>query len=109
MLNFDLHLACVQSHLQFKYTFSTHDFLQVGVDKEGQIQYMKNVVYSDSGISYNENVAVHLSEFIKNGYDFKRWYIESNSVKTDTPSTTYTRAPSMYYPVKFNLVLFVIF
>ncbi|XP_028176684.1 xanthine dehydrogenase 1-like [Ostrinia furnacalis] len=66
---------------------------EIGVDDDGKIQYLKNVMYSDSGISFNENMTYLLIQFFKAGYDSKSWYMEGNSVITDTPSTTYCRAP----------------
>ncbi|XP_047998050.1 indole-3-acetaldehyde oxidase-like [Leguminivora glycinivorella] len=72
----------------------TYSNFDVGVNKDGVIQYLKNIFYQDNGCSENETISpVTVNHFI-NCYDSKRWYIEANSVATDTPSNTWCRAPS---------------
>nr|QPF77598.1 aldehyde oxidase 1 [Galleria mellonella] len=67
---------------------------ELGVNKEGVIQYLKNTFYQDNGCSQNETTAsVTLNHFM-NCYDTRRWYIDANSVITDTPSNTWCRAPA---------------
>lgn len=67
---------------------------KVGVNKEGEIQYLKNTFYQDGGCSYNEiNTEITVHHFY-NCYDSKRWYIQANSVITDTASNTWCRSPS---------------
>nr|QLI62138.1 aldehyde oxidase 7 [Streltzoviella insularis] len=67
---------------------------EVGVNKEGEIQYLKNTFYQDNGYSPNETISPITVNHFFNCYDSKRWYVEANSVATDTPSNTWCRAPS---------------
>ncbi|XP_073945777.1 xanthine dehydrogenase-like isoform X2 [Choristoneura fumiferana] len=72
----------------------THSNFEVGVNNEGEIQYLRNIFYQDNGCAPNETIGhLTLNHFL-NCYDTKRWYIEANSVETDTPSNTWCRAPS---------------
>ncbi|KAL0828977.1 hypothetical protein ABMA28_003866 [Loxostege sticticalis] len=72
---------------------STSCNFEVAVNKEGEIQYLKEMFYQDNGCSNNENISSITANHFKNCYDSRRWYIESNSVLTDTPSNTWCRAP----------------
>ncbi|KAI5646251.1 molybdopterin-binding domain of aldehyde dehydrogenase domain-containing protein [Phthorimaea operculella] len=67
---------------------------EIGVDDKGVIQYLKNHFYQDVGCSFNESLAAFTAEHFSNGYDSKRWFLEANSVLTDTPSNTWCRAPA---------------
>ncbi|KAJ0176238.1 hypothetical protein K1T71_008412 [Dendrolimus kikuchii] len=67
---------------------------EVGVNKEGEIQYLKNTFFQDNGCSPNETISPLTVNHFQNCYDSRRWYIEANSVATDTPSNTWCRAPS---------------
>ncbi|CAG9788136.1 unnamed protein product [Diatraea saccharalis] len=67
---------------------------EVGVNKEGEIQYLKNKFYQDNGCAPNETISPITVNHFRNCYDTRRWYIEANSVHTDTPSNTWCRAPS---------------
>ncbi|KAJ2951443.1 hypothetical protein O0L34_g13596 [Tuta absoluta] len=67
---------------------------EIGVDDKGAIQYLKNTFYQDVGCSFNESMAAFTAEHSYNGYDSKRWFIEANSVLTDTASNTWCRAPA---------------
>ncbi|XP_064292368.1 uncharacterized protein LOC128674487 [Plodia interpunctella] len=67
---------------------------EVGVNKEGEIQYLKNSFYQDNGCSKNETITRITVHHFYNCYDSSRWYIEANSVATDTPSNTWCRAPA---------------
>ncbi|XP_037293464.1 xanthine dehydrogenase-like isoform X2 [Manduca sexta] len=66
---------------------------EIGVNKQGEIQYLNNTFYQDGGCSYNEILTVRTIQHFHNCYDFKRWSIEANSVLTDTASNTWCRAP----------------
>ncbi|XP_063538292.1 xanthine dehydrogenase/oxidase-like [Cydia strobilella] len=66
---------------------------EAGVDKEGTIQYLKLTFYQDCGHVFNEVIAPLTAEHMRNCYDIKSWWIEANSVATDTPSNTWCRAP----------------
>ncbi|XP_047998047.1 xanthine dehydrogenase-like [Leguminivora glycinivorella] len=66
---------------------------EAGVDTEGTIQYLKITFYQDCGHVFNEIIAPVTAEHIRNCYDIKSWWIEGNSVATDTPSNTWCRAP----------------
>ncbi|KAJ8720087.1 hypothetical protein PYW07_012130 [Mythimna separata] len=67
---------------------------EIGVNGEGKIQYLKNTLYQDGGISYNETYTPQTIAFLPNCYDSKRWYISGNSVLTDKAGTTFCRAPA---------------
>nr|BAR64767.1 aldehyde oxidase [Ostrinia furnacalis] len=73
---------------------STACNFEVGVNKEGVIQFLKHKFYQDNGCSNNENISPVTVNHVLNCYDTRRWYIEANSVATDTPSNTWCRAPS---------------
>ena len=67
--------------------------LKFGVNNEGEIQYLKNKYYQDNGCSKNENTTLMTLGHMHNCYNSKRWHVEAYSVLTDTPSTTWCRAP----------------
>ncbi|XP_075976749.1 xanthine dehydrogenase-like [Anticarsia gemmatalis] len=67
---------------------------EVGVNDEGEIQYLKNIIYQENGCSWNESMGYTTVNHFRNCYDTKRWYIEANAVMTDTASNTWCRAPS---------------
>ncbi|KAJ8719469.1 hypothetical protein PYW08_011644 [Mythimna loreyi] len=88
---------------------------EIGVNGEGEIQYLRNTFYQDGGYSYNETYAPLTILFSPNCYDSKRWYISGNSVLTDRASSTFVRAPGsteavamieyMMEKIAFNLKL----
>lgn len=67
--------------------------MQVGVNTDGQIQYLKYYYYQDNGCSKNETITGMTLNHFPNCYDSKRWRIEAYNVLTDLPSTTWCRAP----------------
>ncbi|XP_068627637.1 uncharacterized protein [Battus philenor] len=67
---------------------------EVGINNEGEIQYLKNTFYQDNGHSWNDTVTSLVYKHFYNCYDFKRWYIEANSYITDTAGNTWCRAPA---------------
>ncbi|CAH1403041.1 unnamed protein product [Nezara viridula] len=66
---------------------------EVGVDDNGQIQYLNADLYEDMGCTFSDNVLIFTTDGIKNCYDFSSWTLNFYLVKTDIPSTTWTRAP----------------
>ncbi|KAI8432028.1 hypothetical protein MSG28_004552 [Choristoneura fumiferana] len=57
----------------------THSNFEVGVNNEGEIQYLRNIFYQDNGCAPNETIGhLTLNHFL-NCYDTKRWYIEANT------------------------------
>ncbi|XP_037293401.1 xanthine dehydrogenase isoform X2 [Manduca sexta] len=72
----------------------TYCNFQVAVNKDGVIQYMKNNFYQDNGCSSNETITPITANHFRSCYSSSRWYVEANSVITDTPSNTWCRAPS---------------
>ncbi|XP_045452018.1 indole-3-acetaldehyde oxidase-like [Melitaea cinxia] len=72
----------------------TYCKFEAGVNETGEIQYLKVMYYQDSGCSKNETMSTTTILHLINCYDSKRWHIEANSVITDTPSTTWCRAPA---------------
>nr|QLI62141.1 aldehyde oxidase 10 [Streltzoviella insularis] len=71
----------------------TKSNFEIGVNQEGEIQYLKNKFYQDCGCSFNETMSPITLGHFRNCYDSKRWYIQANSVATDLPSNTWCRAP----------------
>uniref|UniRef100_A0A2A4JYR8 Indole-3-acetaldehyde oxidase n=2 Tax=Heliothis virescens TaxID=7102 RepID=A0A2A4JYR8_HELVI len=71
----------------------TKSNFEIGVNAQGEIQYLKNTFYQDGGCSYNETLTMLTIHHFYNCYNHKRWYISSNSVLTDKPSNTWCRAP----------------
>lgn len=67
------------------------------MNKDGEIQYLKNTFYQDNGSSHNEGSAPVTVTHFANCYDSRRWYIEGKSVLTDTASNTWFRAPGKDY------------
>nr|QIJ45704.1 aldehyde oxidase [Glyphodes pyloalis] len=72
----------------------TSSSFEVAVNKEGEIQYLKQKFYQDNGCSSNETISPLTAAHFLNCYNSKRWHIEANSVLTDTPSNTWCRAPA---------------
>lgn len=69
----------------------------MGVDNNGEIQYLKNIFYQDNGCAPNETISpVTAAHFVGNCYDSRRWYVEANSAATDSPSNTWCRAPCKF-------------
>ncbi|XP_028031935.1 indole-3-acetaldehyde oxidase-like isoform X1 [Bombyx mandarina] len=66
---------------------------EIGVNKAGRIQNLKNTFYQDGGCSFNEVLTPLTVKHFQNCYDSKRWFIQSNSVKTDNASNTWCRSP----------------
>ncbi|PZC82143.1 hypothetical protein B5X24_HaOG210951 [Helicoverpa armigera] len=71
----------------------TKSNFEIGVNAQGEIQYLKNTVYQDGGCSYNETLTMITIQHFYNCYNHKRWYVSTNSVLTDKPSNTWCRAP----------------
>lgn len=78
-----------------KYYVSYYYFAQVGVNKQGNIQYLTASVYTDLGCSKNENVNIFVAEMFPNCYDNTRFALKAYSVLTEKPSTTWMRAPGI--------------
>nr|UZT55360.1 aldehyde oxidase 1 [Spodoptera frugiperda] len=66
---------------------------ELGVNAEGEIQYLKNTFYQDGGCSYNEVLTAITTHHFYNCYNPMRWGISPFSVLTDKPSNTWCRAP----------------
>ncbi|XP_075216126.1 xanthine dehydrogenase-like [Lycorma delicatula] len=67
---------------------------EVGVNNVGQIQELSAKLYQDVGATLNEKIVIggtvnHLSSL----YDVSTWDLKGYSVRTDTPSNTWVRAP----------------
>ncbi|KDR17215.1 hypothetical protein L798_08320, partial [Zootermopsis nevadensis] len=74
---------------------------EVGTDDDGKIKYMKTNVYENSGCHWNEPVSSSTIEHMKSCYDSRTWAVAGFSVRTDTASNTYCRAPSSTEGVGF--------
>nr|QLI62137.1 aldehyde oxidase 6 [Streltzoviella insularis] len=66
---------------------------EIGVNHEGEIQYLKNIIYQNGGFTPNETNTVLTVEHFPSCYDSRRWYIQVNTVLTDIHSNTWCRAP----------------
>ncbi|KAJ8720088.1 hypothetical protein PYW07_012131 [Mythimna separata] len=66
---------------------------ELGVNGEGEIQYLKNTFYQDGGCNYNEVLTFLTTMHFHNCYDHKRWTITPYSVLTDKAPNTSCRAP----------------
>ncbi|CAG9123156.1 unnamed protein product [Plutella xylostella] len=80
-------MKCIGKRCSASYKF------EAGVNKEGEIQYLKNWFYQDLGASKNEAINQMTIHHFYSCYDRKRWFVEAGSAFTDTPSTTWCRAP----------------
>ncbi|CAH2090182.1 unnamed protein product [Euphydryas editha] len=72
----------------------TYCKFEAGVNGSGEIQYLKVMYYQDNGCSKNETLSLITIQHLINCYDSRRWHIEACNVITDTPSTTWCRAPA---------------
>lgn len=72
---------------------------EVGVNDKGVVQYMDSNLYTDYGKGGNEPVDPFLIPLFENHYDYSTWNFSTNTVTTDTPANTYTRAPGK---IQFN-------
>ncbi|XP_063826491.1 xanthine dehydrogenase-like [Ostrinia nubilalis] len=69
---------------------------EVGVDDEGQIQYMDAVFYVNDGFVSNENENPYATNALINCYNSNRWKVDSFGAITDMPGNCYMRAPGGY-------------
>ncbi|KAI8431972.1 hypothetical protein MSG28_004503 [Choristoneura fumiferana] len=66
---------------------------EIGINKDGVIQYLTLSFYSDCGYSFNDSSAGEIASTITNLYESSRWLIKGYSVLTDKHSNTWCRAP----------------
>ncbi|KAJ8720096.1 hypothetical protein PYW07_012139 [Mythimna separata] len=66
---------------------------EVGVNDDGEIQYLNASIIQDNGCSNNETILEFLLHNFPNGYDTKYWSVKTATVTTDTPSNSLIRAP----------------
>ncbi|XP_014254822.1 xanthine dehydrogenase-like [Cimex lectularius] len=66
---------------------------EVGVNSEGEIQYLNSSIYQDDGHGPNDSSIGATIHHIKNVYDASVWKITGYGVKTDSASNTWCRAP----------------
>lgn len=67
---------------------------EVGVNADGEIQYLNNVFYTDSGRQGgNESSMRDILELFTSSYVNDTWYISGNSTRSDCPTGTWCRAP----------------
>ncbi|XP_063547084.1 xanthine dehydrogenase-like [Cydia strobilella] len=69
---------------------------EVGVDGNGQIQYMEATFYINDGMSSNENENSYATKSLKNCYNPDRWKVASFGVITDAPTNCFMRAPGEF-------------
>lgn len=72
---------------------------KIGVDNQGEIQYMDGVFYVNDGISSNENENAYATVSLQNCYDSRRWKVDSFGVITDTPTNAFMRAPGSAFHI----------
>ncbi|CAG9135468.1 unnamed protein product [Plutella xylostella] len=70
----------------------TRDF-EVGVNKEGAVQFLHNEVYSDNGHVFSEPLIMLVGPSLRSCYDASRWRHELYNVTTDTASNSWCRSP----------------
>lgn len=73
--------------------YDTRQEYEIGVNDDGQIQYLNSKHWGNSGSNFNEYHAPIVVEQMKNCYDFSTWTYQGFEVKTDLPSNTFCRAP----------------
>lgn len=68
----------------------------MGIDDNGEIQYLDAKLIQDNGSSNNENILSYAAGGFPNCYDTSKWSLSTATVTTDTPSNTFARAPGKY-------------
>uniref|UniRef100_A0A1L8D6P5 Aldehyde oxidase-3 n=1 Tax=Plutella xylostella TaxID=51655 RepID=A0A1L8D6P5_PLUXY len=66
---------------------------EVGVDKDGKIQYLEASIFEDQGCSRNEDILSYTVDGFPNCYNKDFWRVRSANVLTDLCSNTFMRAP----------------
>ncbi|CAH1396596.1 unnamed protein product [Nezara viridula] len=66
---------------------------EAGFDDTGYIEWLKVKHYSDEGCSSNDPAVMLFKSGMVNCYDSSGWEIETNTVSTPTPSSSWMRAP----------------
>ncbi|XP_045451999.1 xanthine dehydrogenase-like [Melitaea cinxia] len=66
---------------------------EVGVDKNGKIQYLNHSLYDDNGYIVNEPLLMLGVELYSNVYNNEAWNHRSLNAVTDTASNTWVRSP----------------
>ncbi|XP_045452021.1 LOW QUALITY PROTEIN: xanthine dehydrogenase-like [Melitaea cinxia] len=75
-----------------KRTPSASNF-EIGVDRNGKIQYLNHSLYNDNGYVINEPLMMFGVELYSNVYNNEAWNHKSFNTVTDTPSNTWVRSP----------------
>lgn len=73
--------------------YATHCEYDVQFDSSGKILRLNNLYAQDAGCSFNEAVDIFLKNGLPNCYTTDSWTHRSQSIKTDSPSQTFARAP----------------
>lgn len=73
--------------------YATHCEYDVQFDRSGKILRLNNLYAQDAGCSLNEPVDFFLKTGLPNCYTTDTWTHRSQSIKTDSPSQTFARAP----------------
>ena len=66
---------------------------QIGVNKEGVIQYLNQDLYSDNGYVVDEPLIRLGLDTYSNAYRNDTWYHKAYNAITDTPSNSWCRSP----------------
>ncbi|BES97396.1 Molybdopterin-Hypothetical protein domain of aldehyde dehydrogenase [Nesidiocoris tenuis] len=66
---------------------------EVGVDDNGEIQYLNASLWQDNGYCPNDSAIGGTINSVSNIYDSSTWKLTGYEVTTDTPSNTWCRAP----------------
>ena len=77
-------------------------FIQVGVNEDGEIQYLDASMYQGNGHVPNAFMAAYSIGHLDNGYDPATFNVKMYGVITDTPWNTWCRAPGRYELTKLN-------
>lgn len=81
---------------------------EVGINNEGEIQYLNNTLYMDFGRQGgNENPVHEVLDLFRRAYINDTWHIILNSVRTDTPTNTWCRAPGKIFRVLIHIYIYI--
>ncbi len=69
---------------------------QVGFDKSGKINGIVINWYSDAGNSPKDNAIAFSYTMVDNVYNIKNWHVIPRIAKTNLPTNTWTRSPSIF-------------
>ncbi|CAG0900815.1 unnamed protein product [Cyprideis torosa] len=81
--------------------FLTNRPVRAGADDDGKLVYVMGTIYGDVGCCFNENVVPFAAMMAQNAYYSPSWVLLPKSVRTNTPSNTWTRSPGTTEGIAF--------